>query len=146
MYGLLNSKMELWRMTFCDKANKRYIATILIAGRKSWTAAEDVLSFSPIMSNTKNTLSTIEHVNFNGSSKISNLDYKNSLLISICLSSSRLLSNLISHHVSCTRVSLEQWQFAQKFRECPLANGVQNSESVFRTIPNTAAVGSSVRK
>ena len=42
MYCLLNSKMELGRMTFCDKINKGYTSTILIAGRKSWTAAEDV--------------------------------------------------------------------------------------------------------
>jgi hypothetical protein len=35
MYGLLNSKNELGRMTFCDKVNKGYISTILIAGGKS---------------------------------------------------------------------------------------------------------------
>jgi hypothetical protein len=65
MYGLLNSKMELGRMTFCDKVNEEYTSTVLIAGRKSLTAAEDVPSFSRIVSNTMNTLSTTAHVNFN---------------------------------------------------------------------------------
>jgi len=75
--------MELGRMTFCEKVNKGYISTVLIAGRKSLTAAEDVPSLFRIVSNTMNTLSTTAHVNFNGSFKISNLGYKTFLLISI---------------------------------------------------------------
>ena len=59
MYGLLNSKMELGRMTFCERVNKGYISTILIGGRKSWTAAEDVPPFSRIVSHTMNTPSVV---------------------------------------------------------------------------------------
>ena len=55
MYGLLNSKMELGRVTFCDKVNKGYTSTMLIAVRKSSSAAQDVSSYSGIVSNTMNT-------------------------------------------------------------------------------------------
>jgi len=144
MYGLLNWKMELGRLTFCERVNKGYISTILIAGRTNWIATVDVSSFSRILSHTMNIPSTTARVNFHGSFKISNLDYKNSLLIPICFSSSRLLPNLISHRLLCNRTFLEQWQSVQLFTERPLVNEVQNSETLFKKNTNTAVVGCSV--